>query len=668
MRPIYDTTVTREDGSPLRKYELGEVKSQRAGTRLALAFILGNMFVLLKNVLFPDDARKFGAAPFDPNAQDRRGGGEVKSNRDTGPEEQPREELAELPEVEELEELPSYLVRKRGSSTSFDLIEEERPPVRIPGFAYSSGTPLIASNDNPAIFTVNSEFSFGEFTNGAQSGGGSASGRDEDGDRDEDDDRDDDPKTPPRANRLPVVTAPIVFDSILGNQAVVFALADLLRNASDADGDALKVVGLVPSKGTTVEVKPGLFVFTPDPVSLGPVTFKYFVSDGKASVQQTATITIIEPTGVHHAGTSTSEVILGTIENDVIDAREGDDTVVALDGHDVIYGGSGNDRILGGDGNDVIYAGDGDDVVFAGGGDDVVSGGKGRDVLLGEEGEDTLFGDEDDDTLSGGEGDDTIDGGMGDDHLQGDAGNDVLIGGAGDDEFQGSVGDDWAEGGAGDDMIDAGEGNDTIAASAPSAAPDGQDCAEDAVDDGEDEYDGGSGIDTYDISATFADAVIDLFAGTAESEQIRIDVLLNIENVIGSQGHDVIIANDATNILAGGSGHDIFVFRTTASAGSGHGSRDRILDFEVGDKIDLDDISREFEDLAKAFEDDGIKKFVLIDASREFKRPGELRFKYDDDDAVTILEGNIDTDADAEFEIEISGNREFQDHDFTWNT
>jgi hypothetical protein len=37
-----------------------------------------------------------------------------------------------------------------------------------------------------------------------------------------------------------------------------------------------------------------------------------------------------------------------------------------------------------------------------------------------------------------------------------------------------------------------------------------------------------------------------------------------------------------------------------------------------------------------------------------------------DDKPVTLLQGNIDGDADLEFELEISGHYAFTDSDFNW--
>ncbi len=107
---------------------------------------------------------------------------------------------------------------------------------------------------------------------------------------------------------------------------------------------------------------------------------------------------------------------------------------------------------------------------------------------------------------------------------------------------------------------------------------------------------------------------------------------------------------------------------TSLSAGNGEGSRDRILDFDVGDRIDIDEISREF---ANQFEDalveEGIRRFVLMRDSAEFSEPGQLRIQYedlDDGSSVTIIEGNLDDDADTEFQIELVGHHDMADDQF----
>jgi Ca2+-binding RTX toxin-like protein len=146
------------------------------------------------------------------------------------------------------------------------------------------------------------------------------------------------------------------------------------------------------------------------------------------------------------------------------------------------------------------------------------------------------------------------------------------------------------------------------------------------------------------------------------------DVLIDIENVIAGVGNDIIIANDKQNDLSGGDGEDTFVFHTSVAIGNGHGSSDRILDFAVGDRIDLDQISNEFADLVDAaFTDQTMQKFMIISGQSQFATPGQLRVKYDvyDGHDVTILEGNVDFDEAAEFALEFLGHHQLDDYRFS---
>ncbi|MGE0022387.1 MAG: M10 family metallopeptidase C-terminal domain-containing protein [Hyphomicrobium sp.] len=140
----------------------------------------------------------------------------------------------------------------------------------------------------------------------------------------------------------------------------------------------------------------------------------------------------------------------------------------------------------------------------------------------------------------------------------------------------------------------------------------------------------------------------------------------------GGDGNDVIIANGSPNDHTGNGGSDVFVFLTSADIGRGDGYRDRILDFDVGDRIDLDEVSREFADqFEDVFEEQGIKKFVLIRSQDEFTRPGQMKLQYEDQEGgskVQVLAGNTDLDSEAEFEIEFVNNYEVSDRDFYWHS
>lgn len=443
---------------------------------------------------------------------------------------------------------------------------------------------------------------------GSNGGGGSAGNGGSDGGDDE--------GNGPRRNAAPVVTGPVLLGSLTLSSALLIGLPDFLRNAHDSDGDALGVTALSVSSGRISQLPGGSFLFVAGREDVGTVTFTYKVTDGTDAVTSQAVLVLVAPAGTQTGplgsgtlvGTPFADTLIGTPDPDVIDAMDGDDLVIGRESRDIIFGGAGNDRIIAGDGDDIVFAGAGDDVVFGGNGDDTLLGEEGNDVLLGEEGEDTLV---------GGQGDDKI------------------------------------VGGKDSDRIDGGEGCDLIVAE---------------VCDGDDIVDGGAGTDTYEIASTTADAVIDLAAGRAWSADIGNDVITNIENAIGGAGDDVLVASEERNELTGGAGDDIFVFRTVASIGRGHG-RDRITDFEAGDRIDLDDIAKGLEDeVEDAFHKAAVHRFVLLGENEDFTRPGQIKFGYESGSSgsspYAVLMGNVDEDNDVDFEIEIYGQHQFTMDDF----
>jgi len=81
---------------------------------------------------------------------------------------------------------------------------------------------------------------------------------------------------------------------------------------------------------------------------------------------------------------------IANIEN--VNGSEGDDVLVGDDNDNVLNGAGGGDFILGGGGNDTLDGGDGDDIVRGDAGDDTLSGGAGDDQLRGSAGVDSFDG------------------------------------------------------------------------------------------------------------------------------------------------------------------------------------------------------------------------------------------------------------------------------------
>ena len=254
------------------------------------------------------------------------------------------------------------------------------------------------------------------------------------------------------------------------------------------------------------------------------------------------------------------------------------DEIFGYGGIDLLRGSGGNDTIEGGDGPDSLYGDQGNDTILGGTGDDLVRGGRGNDVIRGGDDTDVLFGDRDNDILWGEDGDDILLGGLG---------NDTLVGGAG------------------ADIINGGPGRDTVSY---------QDSP-------------------TEIEATLYDS--EVTGGDADG-----DVLIDIENIIGSPHDDFIVgsivggatinggAGDdqllgfAADTLTGGPGSDVFSFGQLTDGAT-------VRDFKKGeDKIlivhteDWVYISQDDLDLMLRFSDGNVLSLELLGIG--FEDAGEV--------------------------------------------
>jgi Ca2+-binding RTX toxin-like protein len=136
--------------------------------------------------------------------------------------------------------------------------------------------------------------------------------------------------------------------------------------------------------------------------------------------------------------------------------------------------------------------------------------------------------------------DDTIRGDGAENLLEGTNGDDVLDGRGGNDRLDGGFDDDSLTGGIGNDLLFGNQGNDTLFG-----------------DDGADLLDGGAGVDTANYFGSAAAVVVRLDNGTGVGGNAAGDVLLNIENVVGSTFGDSLTGSADANVLSGNFGNDV---------------------------------------------------------------------------------------------------------------
>ena len=331
------------------------------------------------------------------------------------------------------------------------------------------------------------------------------------------------------------------------------------------------------------------------------------------------------------------------------------------------------------------------------------------------------------DTARGGTGNDFLVGGAGTDYLFGGMGNDSFIGGTGNDRIYGEEGDDRAIYNVstdGADLVDLGTGNDTVTVNAAMPgqvriaftssqagngdandsntlanqdgglavrlqAEDGMDGLTGSIARFDDEgitFVGGSGV-TFDVR----DLVVgtqrgDMFDAVALGTEVRdvmaADLAGRAYYVNAGQGNDMVTGGTLDDFLVGGAGDDVlrggrgddnllggggidrmagsvgddrFIFTSTGDTGAMAGMRDMIADFSDGDLIVLTAIDADISSGANdAFNFIGTDAFTnMAGQLRQFAEGGN-----------TIVEGDVNGDSMADFQIELAGSLLLASSDF----
>ncbi|BCM24952.1 calcium-binding protein [Methyloradius palustris] len=298
-------------------------------------------------------------------------------------------------------------------------------------------------------------------------------------------------------------------------------------------------------------------------------------------------LTLTGTLAINGTGNELNNIMIGNSAANILIGGAGNDNINGGTGADTLIGGTGNDTYVVDDAGDVIteYDAEGTDLVqssinytltanvenltLTGTAAINGTGNELANTLTGNTAANILNGGAGNDTLNGGAGTDTMIGGTGDDTYIVDNTGDVITENAGEgtDNVQASVTytlsanlenltltGTAAINGTGNDLnnllvgttaanyLQGGAGNDTLQGNY-----------------GYDTLDGGLGIDTVTYAGTWTGIQINLAAGTATGGAATGNVLLNIENIIGSGANDLITGDAGNNVLDGSLGADTLI-------------------------------------------------------------------------------------------------------------
>jgi len=318
------------------------------------------------------------------------------------------------------------------------------------------------------------------------------------------------------------------------------------------------------------------------------------------------------------------------------------------DGNDKLTGGAGADDLDGGGGADTANyalspAGVTVDLIDGIGFFGDAEGDKLARIerVIGSRFDDTLFGDDGANQLNGRHGDDNLYGRRGADILVGGRGLDYLYGERGSDTLMGGAGNDALFGGPGADILDGGSGDFDFAGYWGAASGVTVDLEFGVGLAGEADGDTLSGIEGL-VGSMFADV---LFGGLGNDVIGGLD---GADTLAGDVGNDVVNGGGGVDAMYGGVGEDTFQYSAASDTGVGAGNRDVIHDWDDGGDADLIDVSA-----IDATDAPGDQAFTFIGFLPFDGTPGKLRWQQSGSDS--IVQGDIDGDSVADFEIEIRG-------------
>lgn len=295
-----------------------------------------------------------------------------------------------------------------------------------------------------------------------------------------------------------------------------------------------------------------------------------------------------------------ANVIPGTSTNDLLLGSTDDDIILGYDGADQLFGDAGNDLINGGSGNDLMVGGLGDDTYVVADLNDNVR-------EFDSEGIDTVWTSINSYVLTP-----NVENLVMFPELTaptsatGNDLNNAMTGNNNNNTLRGLNGNDTLVGLGGDDVLKGGRGNDTLLG--------GRDVLGDTLD--------------------------------------------------GGGGRDRLVGGAGLDFMTGGANADVFDFNEVEETGATIATRDRITDFvHLTDNIDLSTI-----DANGGAAGNTAFSFLAPEGAAFTGARGELRwFQLDlagTDDDRTIIAGDINGDASADFQIELTGLKTLTEADF----
>lgn len=154
---------------------------------------------------------------------------------------------------------------------------------------------------------------------------------------------------------------------------------------------------------------------------------------------------------------------------------------------------------------------------------------------------------------------------------------------------------------------------------------------------------------TVDLSA------VQFFFWTEGSDTLRVQGTKGADDLTGSIKIDTLFGGRGHDLFTGNDGNDIFDFNSIFDSLKGAGKRDVISDFKIGDNVagGLDDDLIDLKTIDANSLRAGNQHFRFVDKFHH--KAGELDVKQDLVHGTTIVQGDIDGNGRADFQIELTG-------------